>query len=339
MIASYEKPWMSCEDQLSQLTKRGLIVTDEAAALSCLERIGYYRLSGYWFALRERSGVCCPLATEGRKKLKKGSTDKLVLDNFKCGSTFQKAVDLYVFDKRLRLLTLDALERIEIALRVDIAHTLGEYDTFAYLNTSLFKDDFARKIQPTGLTRHHQWLQNHARLIQRSKENFIQHNKEKYGLPLAIWVASEVWDFGGMSHLFSGMKPEDQDKISIKYGISKGAVFASWLRCLAYLRNVCAHHSRLWNRNMIEQPKKPSDGEVVFFESAWDSSHILARPFLQLSIVQFLLSSIHPNSTWWQRLGSHLDGFPDMENLGLTLESMGVIEGWEGWHWPQNSRQ
>lgn len=333
-MPAYTKPWVSYRDQLAQLKDRGLIVTNEAAALNCLERIGYYRLSGYWFPFRERTELCCPLMAEGRSKFRKGMEDKLVLDTFKPGATFQQAVDLYVFDKRLRLLALDALERIEVALRVDIAHTLGRHNSFAYLDGNLFKDDFAKTLQPnTGLTKHHQWLQNHARLIQQSKEHFIQHNKNKYGLPLAIWVACEVWNFGALSNIFAGMKPDDQDAISKKYGIAKGAVFASWLRSLNYLRNVCAHHSRLWNRNIVEQPKRPHHDEAVVFQSAWDLPHTLARPFLLLCLVQFLLTTVHPNSSWWQRLQEHLLSFPDLEHLDLNLEGMGVIPGWESWGW------
>lgn len=338
-MMEYTKPWKSYSEQLAQLEERGLIVTDRAAALSCLERMGYYRLSGYWFAFRERSDICCPLSADGRSKFKRGNTDRLVLDQFKRGAHFEQAVDLYVFDKRLRLLALDALERIEIALRVDISHTLGRYDKFAYLHGEYFRDDFAKKLQTnTGVTTHHRWLQNHAGLIQRSREGFIQHNKNKYGMPVAIWVACEIWDFGTLSTLFSGMKPEDQDAIARKYGICKGNVLASWLRCLNYLRNVCAHHSRLWNRNVVDQPKPPTTGVVPLLEGAWRSSHVQARPFLLLCIAQFLLTTINPKSTWWDRLKSHLQTFPELDHLDLSLDGMGVVDGWEAWQWPLRGR-
>ncbi len=92
-----------------------------------------------------------------------------------------------MFDKRLRLLAMDALERIEIALRVDISHTWGQSDAFAYLKPDLFHASFAAELdQRSGLTRHHEWLHKHASLINRSKEEFMRHNKEKYGLPVAL---------------------------------------------------------------------------------------------------------------------------------------------------------
>jgi len=94
---SYSKPWLSYEDQLARLKQRGLAVTDDAKALDYLARIGYYRLSGYWFPFRERTEVCCPLPSEVMGRKKKGQTNRLVLDEFKAGASFEKAVDLYVF--------------------------------------------------------------------------------------------------------------------------------------------------------------------------------------------------------------------------------------------------
>ena len=267
---------------------------------------------------------------------KKGQVDKLALENFKAGSSFENAMDLYVFDKRLRLIVMDALERIEIAQRVDISHTLGKHGASAYLDPTLFQDDFSAKLDKnTGISKHHTWLQNHARVTNRSREGFIQHNKNKYGLPLAIWIACEVWDFGILSTLFSGMKPEEQNQIAQKYGITKGHVFSSWLRCLSYLRNICAHHSRLWNRNIVDQPKMPSVGDVLLFDSGWQSTHVTARPFLLLCITQHLLCTINPHSTWWQRVSDHLGNFPDVSHLDLNLDGMGIMDGWDTWSWTE----
>ena len=193
------------------------------------------------------------------------------------------------------------------------------------------------KVDPdTGLTRHHAWLAKHAGLIGRSRETFMTHNKAKYGLPVAIWVACEVWDFGCMSTLFSGLKTTDQDAIAQSYGVSDGRVFASWLRGLNYLRNVCAHHSRLWNRNIVEEPKLPALGEIAALDGfIGDSKSALrTRPFLLLCICQHLMQVINPSSTWGSRLRKHLlEGFPDLSHIGITLQGMGVDEGWDQRVW------
>jgi abortive infection bacteriophage resistance protein len=329
---TYTKPWKNYEEQLDQLVVRGMLVTDRARALDHLERIGYYRLSGYSFAFRERSGPLVLLGDRGRKP-KKVKVQTVATDQFKTGTTFQNAVDLYIFDKQLRLLVMDALERIEVALRVDVSHTLGEVDRFAYLKPALFHEDFSTTLDKTrGLTRHHEWLGKHAQLINRSKEEFVRHNIDKYGLPLAIWVACEVWDFGTVSTLFSGMREDKQDAIAAQYGVSNGRVFASWLRSLNYLRNVCAHHSRLWNRNIIDQPKLPSTAEMPWVAPFAASEHARARCFLLLAMTRHLLRVINPRSTWPARLKAHLQAFPDLSHLGLNLAGMGAPDGWEqGW--------
>ncbi|HIE4272004.1 TPA: Abi family protein [Pseudomonas aeruginosa] len=328
-MSGYTKPWLSYEDQLNQLVNRGMVITDHPRALEYLRRIGYYRLSGYWFAFRERSGSLVMLDENG-KKPKKIRPTTLVLNEYKPGATFQNAIDLYVFDKQLRLLVLDALERIEIALRVDIAHNLGELDPFAYLKPDFLHIDFSAKLEPnTGLSRHHDWLSRHAKLISRSKEEFVRHNKGKYGLPLAVWVVSEVWDFGTLSTLFSGMRECEQDTISARYGVANGRTFASWLRSLNYLRNVCAHHSRLWNRNIVDQPKLPSPTEVPWVEPFIGDSHALARCYLLLCMTKHLLQVVNPRSSWPERVKAHLRNFPQLTHLGLNLAGMGAPADWE----------
>ena len=100
---SYPKPWLSLEQQLNKLQSRGMQVSDAAKARGYLHRIGYYRLSGYWFAFRERSGACCTWNPKSDQPQRKVET--VALDSFKPGATFQNAVDLYVFDKGLLLLS------------------------------------------------------------------------------------------------------------------------------------------------------------------------------------------------------------------------------------------
>lgn len=154
---AYKKPWKSYEEQLELLIARGMRVTDREKALKYLQRIGYYRLSGYWYAFRQRSGVSQDGRRVNEKRSGKPLEDTVALDEFKEGTSFKNVVDLYVFDKQLRLLAMDALERIEIALRVDISHTLGKIDPFAYLKPELLHKTFSVALdERTGLTKHHQ---------------------------------------------------------------------------------------------------------------------------------------------------------------------------------------
>lgn len=120
------KEWTSFSQQLELLKNRGLIFEDEQKALGYLKTIGYYRLSGYLYSFRQVD------AQNSNRKL----------DGFIGSSHFEDVKNLYMFDKKLRQLALDALERIEVALRVNISYSLGRYSPTAYLEAQYFDDNF-----------------------------------------------------------------------------------------------------------------------------------------------------------------------------------------------------
>jgi abortive infection bacteriophage resistance protein len=306
------KPWMAFDDQLKQLQRRGLQVEDEAAARSYLKRLGYYRLSGYWYPLR---------AIDLGASRAKGRAVRA--DTFVAGSRFEDVVRLYVFDKKLRLLALDALERIETAVRVDIAHLLGERDPRAHENPDCMHGNFAKKViakgPNQGRTEHELWLEKYAAMLHRSrKEPFVAHHLQQYGA-LPIWAAIEIWDFGLLSKLFAGMQHADQQAIAALYGAPDGRAFAQWLRSLNFIRNVSAHHSRLWNINVLELSPVPAD---------WSPGLNRARPFFYFCLMQHLLRVICPRSSWGQRFAHLLHKeFP----AAFTLGEFGVVPGWEEW--------
>ncbi|MEE9337745.1 MAG: Abi family protein [Methylococcaceae bacterium] len=317
---SSAKPWKSFPEQLELLKARGLQCDDEGAALDYLERIGYYRLSGYWYPFRRLE----ILAGAG------GSLGGYIRhDNFVKGSHFKDAAELYVFDKRLRLLALDALERIELAVRVDIAHFLGEKDIHAHENPALFNGHFSNKKNKEGETQHTIWLKKYNQCVHRARrEPFVSHYQEKYG-KLPIWVAIEIWDFGLMSKLFSGMKPQDQLIIAKKYGAATAKDFSGWLRSLNFIRNVSAHHSRLWNINILERSRLVNDDDF------WKSLNN-ARPFFYFCVIQKIMQVICPNSTWSIRFADLLNQFPEVDSGAVSLKDFGLLEDWNSWSlWKQ----
>lgn len=322
-MSSYSRPWKSFEEQLHLLKSRGLEVTDDQAALEYLDRLGYYRLSAYWYPLRQ-------FRLETDKKSGKITVHRL--NEFCEGAKFEDVVNFYVFDKRLRLLALDALERIEVAIRVDIAYRLGKRDTFAYLESSQLDSNFVTRIRPkSGTTKHGEWLEKYERILGRSRETFVKHYMEKYGPPLPFWVAIEIWDFGLLSWFFSGMKNSDQQFIAKKYGVLNGRVFESWFRSMNYLRNLCAHHSRVWNRNMIDQPKLTPAGQIPDFDRFIGKADLIARPFLLFCILQSLMKQISPTSSWGDRFKQLMASFPTSASSKVGIADMGCIDGWETW--------
>jgi abortive infection bacteriophage resistance protein len=241
---SYSKPYLTIPQQIALLKSRGMIITNDARAASCLQRIRYYRLSGYWYPF-------CQSAIVGGKRV--------IVDDFKANTTLPKIVDLYVFDKKLRLLVLDAIERFEIALRVQTALLLGARSPVAHRDPTQLDGVFARRADPkTGVIPHREWLRRTDEAFDRSKEEFAKHFKSKYaGSDPPIWIACELWDFGALSVLFGGLNKRDQSAIASGYGITSGDVMETWIRSINVVRNVCAHDGRLWNRPSVIQPKWP----------------------------------------------------------------------------------
>jgi abortive infection bacteriophage resistance protein len=322
MSSTYNKPHLPFDQQLTLLKNRGLGITDDALGITYLRRIGYYRLSAYLYPMRT------PLISQDQTTQKIKVTRQ---DQFMAGSTFNDALQMYVFDKKLRLLLLDAIERVEVTLRVDISYMLGSKDTFAHTNPCMLHGNFTKKKKLTGLTAHQEWLVKYEKVLKRSKEDFVKHYKYKYGLPLPIWVSVELWDFGMLSTFYRGMQTSDKTTIATKYGILDFSVMESWLRTLTYIRNVAAHHSRLWNRNLVDQPKLPKIGEIKAFDPLVSDSvtvkDVSRRLYGVLCILVYLLKVISPNSSWRDRLCEMVDQFPIIPQLSIS--EMGFPKDWK----------
>src|SRR5699024_2875576 len=171
----------------------------------------------------------------------------------------------------------------------------------------------------SGYTKHELWLRRHnERLHQARRESFVEHHRQKYNNRMPIWVAIEVWDFGLLSHLFSGLKHADKQKIAAKYGVD-GATLAKWLKSLNFIRNVSAHHSRLWNINVLESSALPTGWPVMKNTRAFMYFVILAR----------LLEAISPSSSWASRLIALLKNSPIANHNVLDFKDFGVCEDWE----------
>lgn len=298
------KEWTSFSQQLELLKNRGLIIEDEQKALGYLKTIGYYRFSGYLYSFRQVDA--------------QNSSHKL--DCFIEGSHFEDVKNLYMFDKKLRQLALDALERIEVALRVNISYTLGRYSPTAYLDSQYFADNF----------NHEKWVIRHQSAIdneQRKKNTFVNHHTRYYSA-LPIWVACETWDFGTMSTLFKGMKDSDKDHIAKIYHLQSGSHLQSHLHAFNFIRNVSAHHSRLWNKAIVFKAslKGLSDRE-------WQDLSV-KKVFVYFCLMKRMLDVICPNSKWGERFLALLDEFPQVGNNAVYLKQMGVDidpKSWQLW--------
>ena len=307
------KQHLSREAQLELLKARGLVVSDDDRALLTIERLGYYRLSGYFYPLRRTR----PVGEPGR------------LDDFVGGASIELVESLAEFDKGLRLLALDAIEAIEIAVRVAVAHRLGRLNAEAHLTESLLDRGFTLP-DPRGLhgtSKHQQWIERFEEACTKSREDFCKHHKANYGGKMPIWVAIELWDFGSLSRFFEGMQRRDQQAIAGAFGSIDGAILTNWLRSLSFVRNVSAHHARLWNRTMVDVIKLPALERCRILSPLHRNSRAVEKLFGPLTCARFLLRRINPKSKWHEKLKAHIASFP--ATTLLSLEAAGFSTGWE----------
>lgn len=225
-MTAYPKPFCDIAGLLEILQQRGMIIDDAATATRCLQRIGYYRLSGYWYPMRKSRQTA-----DGKAE---------ILEDFRPGTTFAQAMDLYVFDKKLRLLFLDAIERVEIGTRIKIAEILGKRDPLAHLNPRELHGNFYRK-KGKGPNDHEKWLASFRRSEERSKEDFVNpFLKNHPGFEFPIWMAVEFWDFGNLSHFLPGLKITDRRALGNDFGIGRPELLLSWMRAINTVRNTWA---------------------------------------------------------------------------------------------------
>lgn len=316
-MSSYPKPYKSIPQLLTLIQQRGMEITDINAATRCLTRVGYYRLSGYWFPLRKSHTARRP----------DGSNATVIENDFRPGSRFSDVSDLYVFDKNLRLIILDAVERVEVSLKISIADLLGQRDPLAYLNPTELHPNFSRKNK-RGATDHERWVTQHRRLEERSKEEFAKIFLDRHpATEFPIWMAIEFWDFGALSHFISGMKFADRKTLAANYNLAREDLLRGWVRAINVVRNTCAHHSRLWNRPLIDHPSPPRQGDHPWLDHLVGDTIAQRRLYTAAAALQFLLKSVSANSTWVDRLKAHCRTFPNSPHL--DLRQAGFPTHWE----------
>ncbi len=221
---SYSKVHKTFDEQINILKQRKLIIPNNYFALSKLQRINYYRLSAYFLPFQHNK--------DGDKK-----------DDFLDSSSFEDIIQLYYFDSELRKIIFEAIESIEIYFRTQITYSHAlRYEPFGYLEKENFEtsEDFFNIV-----------MSNLKDETKRSQEIFIKHFKDTYQTSdLPLWAVVEVVSFGTISKLYAILKTEEQKEVILKLKDINNNVFKNWLHGLSVVRNICAHHSRLWNKTL-----------------------------------------------------------------------------------------
>jgi len=228
----YEKLPLSVPDQIAILKGRGLTFKNEEKAASYLSNISFYRLRAYTFPFQDNTDPSHPFTTP---------------------VSFEEIIKLYVFDRKFRLLVLDAIEKIEISIRTQITYNWAlTHGSHWHLNENLFIHS-------------HKFHSDNTRLhqeVDRSVETFIAHYKKKYSLPKhpPCWMSLEVSSLGLVSLIFRNLKNGPEKKAVMRYyGLRDVSILESWMHSFSNIRNVCAHHGRLWNRRLTAHIKLPTN--------------------------------------------------------------------------------
>ena len=281
---TYSKPPLSYQEQIEQLISRGLIIENKAKAQHLLENISYYRLSGYWY----------PLLSDKKAHI------------FKPDATLENAFNLYCFDRELRQLVLAELEKIEVAVRAKISYIMShKHGAFWFQNQSIFQNPI----------KHAETLTKIGTEFDRSDEEFIHAFKNSYNNQLPpSWMMMEITSFGAMSQLYKNLKPGKEKRDIAHYFGLADSVFVTWLHSIVYLRNVCAHHTRLWNRAMSIRPQIPISPQKTWLKTTNIPNN---RSYFILSMLAFLLQTVNPHNRFVQKFKLLLIKYPNVDTKAL----------------------
>jgi abortive infection bacteriophage resistance protein len=294
----YTKPALSFEQQAQRLIDRGLLVADRATLVQRLSSVNYYRLSAYWYPF---------------KKIDPATGQERLAPN----TAFETIWRRYTFDRELRLLVMDAVERVEVAIlrtRMVEQYTLL-HGPFGYCERANFRpeflpDDYAHLLN--GLDDE----------VARSKEEFVKRFQKKYTDEprLPLWMAVEVMTFGQLFTFFRQLHRTEQQLLAKQFDLFP-PVLESWLHSLNFIRNACAHHARLWNREIPIRPALPEKKHHPewYTPVTFPNDRIGAV----LTLLRYLLGYLDPQHDWQIRLEQLFVAYPE-----IPLRFMGLPDNW-----------
>lgn len=288
----FTEPYKNVHDLVEVLMARGLGITNRQKAERYLSTIGYYRLSAYMIPLLRMP-----------KSAKR----------FKPEASFRQVMMLYRFDKKLRMLIFNEVEKVEVAIRAIIVNTISELtgDKFWFTNPVHFAD--ATKFSNT--------LSLINKEVRRSHEEFITEFRSTYTDPYPpVWMLAEILPFGYITNIFCNLKDKKlKKKVSQQFGLQVPP-FESWMTKLYLTRNDCAHHARVWNKRNTMNPTIPNRMTRPWITLPTDPLKV----YHDICIIKYLLDIVNPSNDMLAKLRWLFVEFPEID-----LAAMGFPKGWE----------
>jgi abortive infection bacteriophage resistance protein len=269
------------------LRGKGCVITDDTAAVAFLKCVNYYRLSGYFLAFKKTDGT------------------------FADGTSFDRVASIYTFDQKLRDIVAKAVREVELSAKSVIAYHHGHrYGSVGYLDAGNFnmKHD------------HERFTGQFEAAVQNNKGSlFVRHHLKRYDGKFPIWVAVELFTMGMVSLFYADLFPADKRAIAKEFNTDY-KYLESWLHSSAVLRNLCAHHARLYNVKFHQNPKLPKE----YAEYADMNERSL---FKQLYMLKLLYSNCRDE--WNDSIFSALSVLLKKHGGFLDLKTMGLPENWK----------
>jgi abortive infection bacteriophage resistance protein len=300
---------LTVDEQIALLASKGLEF-EPGELRKSLTSVSYHRLSGYW-------RPCQVIGKDGNWV-------------FRSGSEFSRIWDSYVFDRQLRLLVFDAIERVEVAIRNDLILNLAiKQGPFGYTDKKNLPNIDAVDKDGNTLYDHATLMSQAKRAYKRELSNFnpdvveYGHLYPDSNMLLPYWTLLEIVEFGTLSRIVHGLTLEAKSSLAKGYGLKKASILDSWLDTIRSARNTCAHHGRLWNRKNALKPEIPN-AKTPEWHVPVDIESVKDRTFGLLTILKYLLSYIAPQSRWVDRLEALFSQHPDIDRRLL-----GYPENWQ----------
>lgn len=283
-----------------------MLFRNEPQAAELLKNISYYRFKGYWWDMQ----------TDFARHILKPNT------------YFEDIVERYNFDRHLRLILFDAIERIEIALRTKMIYHLSvSYGGLWYLNPALFEATTITLNDGTVKTIHQNTLDELQKEFNRSQEIFIKDHRFRHPNKDAdAWKTLEVASMGTLSKLYKNLKHQLPEKAAIanEMGLNLHSELSSWLEAIAYVRNIIAHHSRLWSRNMVKKPTDQLNNPIGLWFTNPLAPVQTKKPFLIISCMLYLCNMVSPGNQIKTKI---LDLFKT--NPAIPIYKLGFLNYWQ----------
>ncbi|HET9622319.1 MAG TPA: Abi family protein [Kofleriaceae bacterium] len=306
----FTKPPTTINEQVELLIKRGM-EGDPVLMAERLRCTSYYRLSAYWFTFR-----------------KEDRTRQIRYDDFVPGTKFDVVWERYCFDRELRLLVMDAIERIEITVRTQLSHHHShKHGPFAYAEDPL---SLPKLCTAPGLPPDKnkdrlrcEFIERVQEETKRSQDEFKNHFFKKHSdhhSYLPIWMATEVMTFRTVLTMLENCSVKVKDAVADVFDIPN-SIFMSWMLTINTVRNIVAHHSRLWNRQIGSNPTIPTGTRY----RQWNTPVLIKhdRMFAAFSVINYCVHRVTGNCHWAQRFAELLQKYPN-----IPVKYMGFSDKW-----------